>query len=69
MPASVNGAPFGRYGPSRSKTCPATRSTAPGTGTLTTRLSPPSERDLGITYRDPRITLADTVAGLRELQR
>ncbi|MUL83701.1 MULTISPECIES: NAD-dependent epimerase/dehydratase family protein [unclassified Mycolicibacterium] len=27
----------------------------------------PSERDLGITYRDPRITLADTVAGLRGL--
>jgi nucleoside-diphosphate-sugar epimerase len=29
----------------------------------------PSERDLGITYRDPRITLADTIAGLRELKR
>ncbi len=29
----------------------------------------PSERDLGITYRDPRITLADTVAGLRALNR
>ncbi len=29
----------------------------------------PSERDLGITYRDPRITLADTVAGLRQLER
>ncbi len=27
----------------------------------------PSERDLGITYRDPRITLADTVAGFRQL--
>lgn len=27
----------------------------------------PSERDLGITYRDPRITLADTVAGFRGL--
>jgi nucleoside-diphosphate-sugar epimerase len=25
----------------------------------------PSERELGITYRDPRITLSDTVAGLR----
>lgn len=29
----------------------------------------PSERHLGITYRDPRITLADTVAGLRRLDR
>ena len=29
----------------------------------------PSERDLGVTYRDPRITLADTVAGLRNLGR
>ena len=29
----------------------------------------PSERDLGVTYRDPRITLADTVAGLRALER
>jgi uncharacterized protein YbjT (DUF2867 family) len=29
----------------------------------------PSERDLGVTYRDPRITLADTVAGLRNLDR
>lgn len=29
----------------------------------------PSERDLGVTYRDPRITLADTVAGLRALNR
>lgn len=29
----------------------------------------PSERELGVTYRDPRITLADTVAGLRELDR
>ena len=27
------------------------------------------ERDLGVTYRDPRITLADTVAGLRNLGR
>lgn len=27
----------------------------------------PSERDLGINYRDPRITLADTVAGFRGL--
>jgi dihydroflavonol-4-reductase len=25
----------------------------------------PSERELGITYRDPRVTLADTVAGFR----
>jgi hypothetical protein len=29
----------------------------------------PSERELGVTYRDPRITLADTVAGLRSLGR
>ncbi|OMC39891.1 oxidoreductase [Mycobacterium sp. GA-1841] len=29
----------------------------------------PSERELGITYRDPRATLADTVAGFRELDR
>lgn len=29
----------------------------------------PSERDLGVTYRDPRITLADTVEGFRHLGR
>lgn len=29
----------------------------------------PSRRDLGITYRDPRVTLADTVTGLRRLAR
>ncbi|KAA0021241.1 NAD-dependent epimerase/dehydratase family protein [Antrihabitans cavernicola] len=29
----------------------------------------PSERELGVTYRDPRETLADTVAGLRAVGR
>ncbi|MGV0802994.1 oxidoreductase, partial [Mycolicibacterium elephantis] len=29
----------------------------------------PSENELGITYRDPQETLADTVSGLRRLGR